>query len=212
MARVPRRDRARLRTSGLPRFDKRAVAAEGSTGACLYLVGEAPGRREAVTGRPFVGPAGQALRDMMRESGVDASQVRLANAIPFRPVERSQTGSDRNRRPTKQELEIYGRLVLADIASVRPRFIGALGRSAAALFGAPMPVKQARGRHFQFRGIPVRVTYHPAFVLRFGGRGSRLWRSTVLDLSRFWSEARKQSDRTGSKAPTKARLSADPRS
>jgi len=89
-----------------------------------------------------------------------------------------------------QELGTYGRLVLADIARVRPKLIGALGKSAAALFGALMPVGQARGRRFQFQGIPVRVTYHPAFVLRFGGKRSRLWQSTVLDLSRFWREAR----------------------
>ena len=87
-----------------------------------------------------------------------------------------------------QELETYGPLVLADIASVRPKLIGALGKSAAVLFGALMPVEQARGRCFEFQGIPVRVTYHPGFVLRFGVRESRLWRSTVLDLSRFWSE------------------------
>jgi DNA polymerase len=87
-----------------------------------------------------------------------------------------------------RELETYGPLVLADIASVRPKLIGVLGKSAAALFGALMPIAQARGRRFEFHGIPVRVTYHPGFVLRFGGRESRLWRSAVLDLSRFWSE------------------------
>jgi len=97
-----------------------------------------------------------------------------------------------------QELETYGRLVLADIASVRPRLIGALGRSAGALFGALMPVEQARGRRFEFQGIPVRVTYHPAFVLRFGGRGSRLWQSTVFDLSRFRSEVQTRRNMTRS--------------
>ena len=53
------------------------------------LVGEAPGRQEAEIA-DFVGPVGGALRDMMREAGIDASRVRLANAIPFRPIERSQ--------------------------------------------------------------------------------------------------------------------------
>ena len=187
MTRV-RRDRSRLRARDRRRFDERLVAPEGNTFARLYLVGEAPGRQEAESGRPFMGPAGQALRDMMREAGVNASLVRLANAIPFRPIERSWEGRYRNRRPTMQELETYGPLVLADIASVRPKLIGALGKSAAVLFGALMPVEQARGRCFEFQGIPVRVTYHPGFVLRFGGRESRLWRSTVLDLSRFWSE------------------------
>lgn len=193
-----RRDRAKLRTRDRRRFDVRAVTPEGSAGACLYLVGEAPGRQEAESGRPFVGPAGQALRDMMREAGLDASQVRLANAIPFRPIERSHEGTYRNRRPTMQELRTYGRIVLVDIASVRPKLIGALGKSAAALFGAVMAVEQARRRRFRFQGIPVRVTYHPAFVLRFGGRKSRLWRSAVLDLRRFWGEARMRFGTTSS--------------
>ena len=83
-------DRSRLAAPARLRFDDRAVAPEGRLDACLYLVGEAPGRQEAEIGRPFVGPVGGALRDMMREAGIDASRVRLANAIPFRPIERSQ--------------------------------------------------------------------------------------------------------------------------
>ena len=190
MTRV-RRDRKR-RPAALDRsrFDDRTVTPEGSSHARLYLVGEAPGRQEAAIGRPFVGPAGKALRDMMREAGIDASQVRLANAIPFRPVQRSARGRLRNRRPTAKELRTYGRFVLGDIASVKPKVIGALGKSAAALFGASMSsVEDARKRSFQFHDVPVRVTYHPGFVLRFGGRRSPLWRSAVADLSRFWSDA-----------------------
>lgn len=171
------------------RLDSRAVPPEGCLHARLYLVGEAPGRQEAELGRPFVGPAGEALREMIREAGIDASRVRLANAMPFRPFEQLPQGRSRNRRPTEQELGTYGGLVLDDIAKVQPSLVAALGRSAAALFGAQQPLEQARRQHFQLHGIPVRVTYHPAFVLRFGGRGSRLWRSTVRDLARFWSEA-----------------------
>ena len=57
-------------------FNRRPVAPEGSPDACLYLVGEAPGGKEAELGRPFVGSAGEALRDMMREAGIDFSRVR----------------------------------------------------------------------------------------------------------------------------------------
>jgi len=166
---------------------------EGSSVARLYLVGEAPGRREAESGRPFVGPAGQALREMLGEAGIDASSVRLANAIPYRPIERSRTGS-RNRTPSANELRTLGRYALGDIAKVQPSFIGALGKSAAKLFGASGSVEEVRGRRFSFRGIPVGVTYHPSFVLRFGARGSELWRSAVADLGRFWRAA--QSERS----------------
>jgi len=123
---------------------------EGSSVARLYLVGEAPGRREAESGRPFVGPAGQALREMLGEAGIDASSVRLANTIPYRPIERSRTGS-RNRTPSANELRTLGRYVLGDIAKVQPSFIGALGKSAAKLFGAGS-VEEVRGRRFSFRG------------------------------------------------------------
>ena len=114
---------------------KRPVAPEGSSNACLYLVGEAPGAKEAELGRPFVGPAGEALRDMMREAGIDFSRVRLANAIPYRPIERSTRGRLRNRTPTRTELRTYGQSVLSDVATVKPAVIVALGKSAAMLFG-----------------------------------------------------------------------------
>ena len=179
----------RARTRDRLRLDDRAVAPEGSPNARLYLVGEAPGRREAETGRPFVGRAGAALRDMMREAGIDVSRVRLANAIPFRPIEQSPQSRVRNRRPTEKELRIYGQSVLVDIAKVRPKLIGALGKSAAMLFGASVPIWRSRARTFQFQNMPVRFTYHPGFVLRFGGRGSALWRSAVRDLKKFWNEA-----------------------
>jgi uracil-DNA glycosylase len=126
----------------------------------------------------------------MREAGIDPSRVRLANAIAFRPLERSPRGGFRNRRPTEKELRTFGRSVLNDITKVQPKLIGALGKSAAALFGVSLPVEQARRQSFRFQDIPVRVTYHPGFVLRFGGRGSALWRSGVGDLRRFWREAR----------------------
>ena len=183
------RTRMRPRACNRLRLDDRAVAPEGSLNARLYLVGEAPGREEAETGRPFVGPVGAALRDMMHEAGIDVSWVRLANAIPFRPVERSPGGRVRNRRPTDKELRIYGQSVLVDIVKVQPKLIGALGRSAAMLFGSSIPVRRSRARIRQFQNMPVRFTYHPGFVLRFGGRGSPLSRSAVRDLKRFWNEA-----------------------
>ena len=170
-------------------FDKRHVAPEGSSNACLYLVGEAPGGKEAELGRPFVGPAGEALRDMMREAGIDFSRIRLANAIPFRPIERSGRDRLRNRTPTQTELRTYGQSVLSDITEVKPAVICALGKSAATLFGIARQIDKARKQSLGFQGTPVRVTYHPSYVLRFGGKGSPLWRSAVRDLKRCWLQA-----------------------
>jgi DNA polymerase len=128
---------------------------------------------------------------MMREAGIDMSRVRLANAISFRPIERSPAGRIRNRRPAKKEIQSYGQSVLNDIAKVQPKVIGALGKSAAMLFGASTPVQRSRKRTFRFRNTPVRITYHPGFVLRFGGRRSVVWRSVVGDLRILWNEARR---------------------
>jgi DNA polymerase len=172
------------------RFDDRQVAPEGCRDACLYLVGEAPGKKEAEAGRPFVGPAGEALRDMMREAGIDFSRVRLANAIPFRPIERTARDRLRNRTPTKIELHAYGRSVLSDVKEVKPAVVCALGKSAAMLFGISEQIDKARKRSFEFEGTPVRVTYHPSYVLRFGRKGSRLWKSAVRDLKGCWLQAK----------------------
>jgi DNA polymerase len=166
---------------------------EGSQAPQVYLVGEAPGRQEAEAGRPFVGPAGTALRDMIREAGMEDAQVRLSNALPFRPIERSAKRGLRNRRPTEKELRDYGPIVLADITSVRPKLIIALGKSAASLFGASMTIENARRQVLSFQDMPVRITYYPGFVLRFGGRGSQLWRTAVRDLRTYWKRERSSS-------------------
>jgi DNA polymerase len=172
------------------RFDNRQVPPEGCREACLYLVGEAPGKKEAEAGRPFVGHVGEALRDMMREAGINFARVRLANVIPFRPIERSSHDRLRNRTPTQTELRIYGQFVLDDLLVVRPAVICALGKSAASLFGISGQIDKARKRRFEFQGMAVRVTYHPGYVVRFGGEGSQLWKSAVRDLKGSWLQAK----------------------
>jgi len=117
---------------------------EGSLAPHVYLVGEAPGRQEAETGRPFVGPAGTALRDMMREAGIDEAQIRLANALPFRPIERSAKAGLRNRRPTERNFGTMGRWSL---------LISALfGRSSSLRWGSPRPRSSARRPPFMALG------------------------------------------------------------
>jgi DNA polymerase len=126
---------------------------------------------------------------MMREAGIDFSRVRLANAIPYRPIERSTRVRVRNRTPTRTELRTYGQAVLSDVATVKPAVIVALGKSASMLFGLSIPVEQARKHAVLFDRTPVHVTYHPSYVLRFGGKGSRLWKSGVRDLKDCWLQA-----------------------
>lgn len=169
------------------RFDQRRVPPSGQFRAPrLYLVGEAPGAEEAERGTPFVGPAGNALRAMLEEAGCDRSRVRVANAVPYRPTTRSKDGRLRDRRPAAAEVEDFGGAVLTDIRRSRPTAIVALGATAARLFGVSRSLKEARNKDFRFDGRPLRITYHPAYVRRFGGPDGDLWRKTVEDLRRAW--------------------------
>lgn len=118
-------------------LDHRRVPPEGLFRRLrLYLVDEAPGAAEAAQGKPFVGPAGNVLRKMLGEAGIDLGQLRLANAIPFRPIEHSKDCKPSNRSPTTEEIQCYGVAALTDIRRSRPAVIVALGSTAARLFGA----------------------------------------------------------------------------
>jgi uracil-DNA glycosylase len=182
--RTTRRSHARRRGAGVG-LDARAVEPEGcASRPRLYVVGEAPGAKEVAVGRPFVGPAGQALRDMLMEAKVDPAQLRLANAIPLRPIDRRN--GNRSRAPTASEVAAYSHLVLGDIDKAKPAVILALGNTAARLFGASGKIEKLRRERLKFDGRPLRVSFHPAFVRRFGGPNSDLWRQSVADIRRAW--------------------------
>jgi uracil-DNA glycosylase family 4 len=155
----------------------------------LYLVGEAPGAEESAIGRPFVGPAGRALREMLEEAGIDPKQVRMANAIPFRPMVHSKGRKPRNRSPTIDEVGRYGAEVLADVRRSKPEVIVALGSTAARLFGEQRSIQAARSARLELEDHPLRVTFHPAYARRFGGRDGDAWRQAVADLRRAWDES-----------------------
>jgi uracil-DNA glycosylase len=176
-------------------LDSRRVAPEGlNRRPRLYLVGEAPGAEEAAQGKPFVGPAGRALREMLAQAGIDPEQVRLANAIPFRPIASSKDRKPRNRSPTIDEVNRYGKAVLSDIRRSRPNVIVALGGTASSLFGEAQSISVARKANLQFEGRPLHITFHPAYVRRFGGRNAGAWRQTVADLRQAWKESGVQSN------------------
>ncbi|TYL76266.1 uracil-DNA glycosylase [Bradyrhizobium cytisi] len=164
-------------------LDHRRVAPEGPfRRPRLYVVGEAPGAEEVAQGRPFVGPAGRALREMLNEAGIAPQQVRLANAIPFRPIAYSKDRRPRNRSPTIEEVDHYGAAVLSDIRRSRPGVIVALGSTASRLFGESQSIRLMRKAKLQFEGYPLRITFHPAYARRFGGRDGDVWRQAVADL------------------------------
>lgn len=137
----------------------RTVFGDGNPNADLMFVGEAPGAREDRQGIPFVGPAGQKLNDMIKAMGLRREDVYIANVLKARPPN--------NETPTPEEAAKCGPYLLRQIEIIQPRVIVALGRPAAHyLLDTREPISSLRGRWFDYRGIPVMPTFHPAFLIR----------------------------------------------
>ena len=141
------------------------VFSTGNPEADFMLVGEAPGFQEEQKGEPFVGPAGEKLNQILKAMGLARDKVYISNVCKFRPATRNQTTN--NRKPSPEEMATSLPFVKAEIDVVKPRVIVALGGSAAqGLLGLEKPVGQLRECWHQFQGIPLRVTYHPSYLLR----------------------------------------------
>ncbi|MFD0893199.1 uracil-DNA glycosylase family protein [Luteolibacter ambystomatis] len=141
------------------------VFSVGNPEADLMLVGEAPGYQEERQGEPFVGPAGQKLTDILRAMGLGREAVYISNIVKFRPAIAGQTTN--NRPPTDEEMASCLPFIRREIGIVRPKCIVALGGTASkGLLGTEEGVARMRGRWHEFEGVPVRVTYHPSYLLR----------------------------------------------
>jgi uracil-DNA glycosylase len=144
------------------------VFATGNPEARVVLVGEAPGYQEEREREPFVGPAGQKLNDILKAMGISREEVYISNIVKFRPSTANQTTN--NRKPTPEEMQICMPFVRAEIDIVKPECILALGGTAAeGLLGLTGTVTSMRGAWYDLGGTPVRVTYHPSYLLQSGG-------------------------------------------
>lgn len=142
------------------------VFAAGNPHARLMLVGEAPGYEEERQGEPFVGPAGQLLTKVLKAMGLQRSEVYISNVCKFRPSMGENQGTA-NRAPSPEELAACLPLIMAEIRAIRPACIVCLGGSSAkGLLGAQQGVSALRGQWLECQGVPVRVTYHPSYLLR----------------------------------------------
>ncbi len=153
------------------------VFATGDPEARIMLVGEAPGHEEEKKREPFVGPAGMKLSDILKAMGLSRQEVYISNIVKFRPAMARQTTN--NRKPGADEIAACLPFIRAEVAIVRPACIIALGGTAAeGLLGLTGTVGSMRGSWHQFEGIPVRVTYHPSYLLQTGASQSikrQLW-------------------------------------
>lgn len=142
------------------------VFATGNPHARLMLVGEAPGYDEERLQEPFVGKAGQKLNQILAAMGLKREEVYISNVCKFRPSMGDNQGTA-NRAPSDAEIAACLPLILAEIRAIRPGCIVCLGgTSAKGLLGSNASVSALRGQWHECQGIPVRVTYHPSYLLR----------------------------------------------
>jgi DNA polymerase len=147
------------RQCGLCETRTQTVFADGSPSARLLFVGEAPGRDEDLKGLPFVGRAGQLLDKMIAAIDLKREEVYICNVLKCRPPE--------NRTPLPSEVEQCLPYLERQIELVRPALICALGLSAAqTLLRSKGSMATLRGKTFEYRGVPLIPTYHPAALLR----------------------------------------------
>ena len=163
------------------------VFAVGNPHARLMLVGEAPGYEEERQGEPFVGPAGQLLTRILGAMGLQRSEVYISNVCKFRPSMGENQGTA-NRAPSPEELAACQPLIMAEIRAVQPACIVCLGGSSAkGLLGAQQGVSALRGEWLECQGVPVRVTYHPSYLLRNEALSARraLWEDMLEVMQRL---------------------------
>jgi len=149
------------------------VFAVGNPMADMMFVGEAPGAEEEKERKPFVGPAGRKLDQIIGATGLKRDDVYISNIVKFRPKKgdgRFQGTS--NRKPDTTEMAASIRYIRREIEVVRPKVIVALGGTAAeGLLEVGGSVSGLRNQVHEFDGVPVVVTYHPSFLLRQEGEG-----------------------------------------
>ena len=173
---------ADCRACGLCEGRRQTVFGTGHRRAHCMVVGEAPGEQEDLAGEPFVGPSGQLLDRMLAALGLTradaepARQVYIANTLKCRPP--------LNRNPLAGELAACQPFLERQVALVQPRVILAMGRFAVqSLLGSDQAIGKLRGRLHQWHGVPLVVTYHPAYLLRQPADKARAWDDLCLAAS-----------------------------
>ncbi|MBK7990358.1 MAG: uracil-DNA glycosylase [Comamonadaceae bacterium] len=173
---------------GLCQGRTQTVFGVGDTAAEWMVVGEAPGEQEDLQGEPFVGPSGQLLDNMLKAIGLnrhaDASGeganggsalrgVYIANVVKCRPPG--------NRNPHPDEVAKCDPYLARQVALVRPKIILAMGRFAVqSLLQTTEPIGKLRGQVHRYHGVPVIVTYHPAYLLRNLPEKAKAWADLCL--------------------------------
>lgn len=157
---------------------KNIVFGEGSPETSIMFIGEAPGNEEDQQGRPFVGDAGQLLTRLINKMGFKREDVYIANIVKCRPPF--------NRDPEEDEISSCFPFLKRQIEIIRPHIIVSLGRiSARTILDTKIPITKLRGRFYEYEGIPVMPTFHPAYLLRNPKDKWLVWSDMQLVLHRL---------------------------
>ncbi len=147
------------------KHNKVVVLGNGPIPARLMFIGEAPGRMEDLQGKPFVGPAGKVLDNILRQAGIKRQEVYITNIVKCRPINKG-----RNRSPTKVEITTCSDYLETEIGQVNPLIICSLGGSALSYFLPHTKISAVHGRILQWNDPHGKVViliplYHPAVVI-----------------------------------------------
>ena len=159
---------------GLHKARTQTVFGVGDENADWMLIGEAPGAEEDRLGEPFVGQAGKLLDNMLAAIGLERGEnVYIANVLKCRPPG--------NRNPEPEEVAKCTPFLKRQIALIQPKVIIAMGRFAAqTLLASDATIASLRGRVFSYEGVPLIVTYHPAYLLRNLPDKAKAWADLVF--------------------------------
>jgi DNA polymerase len=172
---------AACQACGLCHSRRNTVFGVGDRQADWLVVGEAPGEMEDLQGEPFVGPAGQLLDNMLRAIGLGRHEnVHITNVLKCRPPG--------NRNPEPAEVAQCQPYLRRQVALLQPKIILAMGRFAVqSLLGSTEPIGKLRGQIHHYAGVPVVVTYHPAYLLRNLPDKAKAWADLCLALDQVES-------------------------
>ena len=163
----PIRERVRVCTkcAHLACSRTQTVFGVGNPDADLMFIGEAPGVDEDRQGEPFVGRAGQLLTRILKAMNFAREDVYIANILKCRPD--TPPGTFGNRAPTPTEMQTCRPYLVEQIEIIQPKVLVALGAVAVeGLLGMRGTMRELRGRWHAYNGIPLMITYHPAYLLR----------------------------------------------
>jgi len=171
-----------------------AVPGEGPSHATFMLVGEQPGDKEDLSGKPFVGPAGRVLDSALKDAGIDREQTFITNAVKH--FKHEMRGKRRlHKRPSNDEIERCKFWLDQERALVRPRTVIALGVTAArGLTGKTVTISKMRKTPFELAdGTTLVVTVHPSALLRIEDEADKraAYKEFVADLKAAAKAAKK---------------------